>query len=97
MEPSLANFLAAVHPQDRDRVAGEIEAFTQPVARNEGWESEFRILTPDAHRLYIAARGDVIRDADQKPLRMIGVGFDVTARRLAEDQHRLLSAEAVHR
>jgi PAS domain S-box-containing protein len=97
MEPSLANFLGMVHPQDRDRIADEIREFTQPVAKNEGWESEFRILTPDAHRLYIAARGDVIRGGEQKPLRMIGVCFDITARRLAEEQHRLLSAEAVHR
>jgi PAS domain S-box-containing protein len=97
MEPSVANFLGTIHPQDRDRVAREISEFTQPVAKCEGWESEFRILTPDAHRLYIAARGDVIRDIDQKPVRMIGVCFDVTARRLAEEQQRLLSAEAVHR
>ena len=97
VEPSVDNFMAAIHPQDRTRVAEEIRTFTEAGSASQGWESEFRVLTPDAHRLYIAARGDVIRNAEGKPVRMIGVCFDVTARRVAEDQQRLLSAEAVHR
>ncbi|MDO8931627.1 MAG: EAL domain-containing protein, partial [Rhodocyclaceae bacterium] len=68
-----------VHPDDRSRM---LTAARDHIAgQTPGFRSEYRMLGKDDRWLWLLARGKVIgRDADGKPLRMIGTHTDITAR-----------------
>lgn len=79
-------FLAIVHPDDRERFT---KAVLGAVARGGGYEAEFRVIGSDGVERWMLGKGQVFTDVDGKPVRMIGVGIDVTARkRVEEDLHR---------
>ena len=75
----VADFLARVHPEDRDTVQADIA---------EGWRKghyagEVRIVRPDGEVRWLRSSGRVSPDADGRPA-MTGVSIDVTERRRAE-------------
>jgi two-component system cell cycle sensor histidine kinase/response regulator CckA len=79
-------FLAAVHPDDRERVgramAGQRET--------GGYQEEYRIVRPDGTLRWIWARSYPIRDGQGRIIRFAGVGEDVTERKSLElDRARL--------
>jgi PAS domain S-box-containing protein len=78
-------FLNVIHPDDRESVQAAIAS-----ARDSGTEftTEFRVVYPDGSIHWIAGEGSVVRDANGKPLRMAGVGLDITARKTAEIELR---------
>lgn len=61
------------------------------------WEHEFRLVAPDGSIRWLAIAGDVLRDIPGEPARMIGVTFDISDRREAEEHRQLLTAEMRHR
>jgi PAS domain S-box-containing protein len=69
-----------IHPEDRDRVVDEIER-----AQGDGsdYRSEYRIVRPDGIARWLAATGQVFRDAG-RAVRMAGVASDITDRKEAE-------------
>jgi PAS domain S-box-containing protein len=70
-----------VHPDD---LAGqEALSFTTPTASGE-YASEFRIFWPDGSQHVIGTNTLVIYDQAGRPERMIGIDFDITARRETE-------------
>lgn len=75
------SFNALVHPDDQRRVADAIER-----ARSEGipYEIEYVICPPGREHRWIAAKGQVIRDARDEPVRMIGVVWEITQRKKVE-------------
>lgn len=74
-------WVRGVHPGDRARAQQE----TDRALRGDGaYESEFRVVWPDGTVRDLAAQGAVVRDAEGRPLRMIGVNYDVTERKKAE-------------
>lgn len=77
----VADFIAGVHPEDRDRVASEIQR-----TLNDGtpYRTEYRVIRPDGER-WLLARGAVGRDADGRPLDWAGVLVDITARKAIEE------------
>lgn len=70
-------FAAAVHPQDRAAVLAMIR---RAIDEGSPYETEFRIVRPDGAVRVLAARGEVRRAADGRPLQMFGMGQDITAR-----------------
>lgn len=77
------DWLDAIHPEDRGRVAA---AFTHAV---EGrYDEEYRIRRPDGVDLWIRDRGRVLRDANGRPFRLIGVAENITVRKRAENALR---------
>lgn len=75
-------WLFAVHPDDWARC----EAAIQRALRKEKlYDIEFRIRWPNGTVLIIKADGQVIWGMDGRPLRMIGVNYDVTDRKQAEE------------
>ena len=71
----------AVHPDDRERMEQAIQA----VLRGEReYNEEFRIVRPDGTLRYLQASGRTTFDAHGRPLRMVGVNYDVTQRKMAE-------------
>jgi PAS domain S-box-containing protein len=93
------DFLALVHPEDRDRIE---TAQRQALEAGAEYAPEYRILRPDGTQRWLKSYGSLIRDADGRPLRMAGIVMDITAQKqaeqaLAESDHRLQQAEAKYR
>jgi len=81
-ENSRAWWRERMHPEDRDPVADSLEAFL--AGSGERWENEFRFTNPAGLTVYVNDRAVVSRDADGKPLRMIGAMLDITGRKKNE-------------
>ncbi len=77
------HYTAAIHADDRARVAAAIEKATQAGSR---YEVEYRIARPDGTFRWVVARGWGERDLETGTVtRFPGVVLDITDRRLAED------------
>ena len=81
LETSYDNFLAAVHPDDRQLV---IDAVGGCVEHDKPYDIEHRVVWPDGTVRWLLERGAVQRDAEGKPLVMIGVVQDIDDRKRAE-------------
>lgn len=95
LETSYDNFLAAVHPDDRQAV---IDAVNACVEHDTPYEIEHRVLWPDGTVRWLVERGAVQRDAERKALNMIGVVQDIDDSKraelaLAERERQLLEAQ----
>jgi len=80
-ETTYENFLAAIHPDDRQNV---IAAVNDSVEHGARYDIEHRVVWPDGTVRWLQERGGTIRDADGRPLRMLGVVQDITERKQAE-------------
>ncbi|WP_151704053.1 response regulator [Nitrincola alkalilacustris] len=81
LETSYENFLAAVHPDDRQAVN---DAVTACIDRDVPYDIEHRVVWPDGSVHWLLERGDVQRDSEGNPMRMIGVVQDINDRKLSE-------------
>jgi PAS domain S-box-containing protein len=84
IEPSRANFMQAVHPDDRDSVG---RAAQRAILNKESYNHEYRIILPDASERIVQAHWDI--DCDQttgEPSRMFGTIQDITERKKAEER-----------
>ena len=87
----IGTFLAAIHEEDRARVE-EVIAH----CRETGipYECEYRVRGADGSVRWVDGRGRVDRDAGGAAVRMPGVLFDITARRLSEEELRATEERA---
>jgi len=85
VEATFDLFVSAIHPDDRERVLGEI---SHAVRGHAPYATEFRIRRPNGEIRITTARGEVRRDAQGRALQMYGMSQDVTARRKAEEATR---------
>src|SRR6516164_8150651 len=83
---SFEYFLTALNPEDREAVS---QAVTNALNGFGEYESEFGVVLPGGQTRWISGRGRVEFDGG-KPVRMRGVLFDVTPRKLAEERFRLV-------
>jgi PAS domain S-box-containing protein len=75
-----------VHADDGDRIRGAVDSAVQ--GRRQ-FDAEFRFIRPGAEgSLWVAAKGNVMRDADDTPLRIVGTLMDVSARKQTEQELR---------
>ena len=88
-------WLAHIHPEDRARVSHGIHAVID--GSGERWTDEYRFLRRDGGYASVQDRGFVLRDAHGRAVRMVGAMLDLSERRRAEDQQRLLMNELQHR
>ncbi|MFZ1546561.1 MAG: PAS domain S-box protein, partial [Candidatus Nitrotoga sp.] len=75
-------WLKGIHPDDR---ASGDEISQQSRRGEREYDTEFRVIWPDGSIHHLKAYGQVMRDADGKPLRMTGVNYDITKRKQAEE------------
>ncbi|MCY7276143.1 MAG: PAS domain-containing protein, partial [Phormidesmis sp. CAN_BIN44] len=88
---SYDQFVARLHPDDRDRVLDAIDAAMTPGAN---YDIEFRVLYPDGTIRWALSQGKVFYDASGQAMRMLGVDLDITGRKQVEEALRLKSQEA---
>ncbi len=79
---SRENWMAALHPDDRDSVA---RAFEACLASGGPTSMEYRRRTQSGDWLWMHAIGKIVEwDNEHKPVRMIGILMDISERKLAE-------------
>lgn len=84
-EVTYDQFLERVQPDDRDRLrSGVMKALEQ----KQEYDDEVRIVWPDGTIHWLTAKGREFYDQNGKPVRMVGVGSDVTERKQMEEALR---------
>jgi two-component system CheB/CheR fusion protein len=78
-------FFHAVHPDDRAAIAA---AVAESLRGGDTYEIEHRIVRPDGTHRVVQQWAHIERDAEGRPLRMLGTCQDVTERRAAEEALR---------
>ena len=91
---SYERFLAMVHSDDRALVHETVGRSGQT---GEPFTLEHRLITPAGVERVLHAQGHVVLDPDGKPLRMLGIGHDITERKRAEEERLQLAREQVAR
>ncbi len=90
---TLAESMEAIVPEDRELL---IQASDRAIQENTGLAIEFRMMVPGLGERWVASRGHVLRDPEGQPLRLIGIGEDITERKRLElalrEQQGLLDA-----
>lgn len=76
-------FFRMVYAEDRDVVKLAVE---QAIAGQGMYRVDHRLVRGDGALRWVHERAEVVRDADGKPLRLVGVVQDITARKQAEEQ-----------
>lgn len=82
---TFAECLRHVHPDD---VEGLKARLTRSITTGEEYEHEFRVIRPDGVIRTLAGRGAMYRDDTGRPARMLGVCWDVSAEKAAEEALR---------
>lgn len=87
------SWLKGLHPDDKQK---SDEAIKLALAGDNEFDSEFRVVWPDGQIRHLKAFGRVLRDGYGNAVRMTGVNYDITDRKLSEerlllDQKRLES------
>nr|WP_280922887.1 PAS domain S-box protein [Rubellimicrobium aerolatum] len=79
-------WLERVHPDDRGRVARQAREIID--GQDTNWTAEYRFRRADGGYADVLDRGFLLRDAQGRPVRMIGAMQDLTARHAAEARLR---------
>ena len=92
--PSYENYLALVHPDDRQRV---IDATNRVFHEHVPYSHDERVFRPDGSVRYLHTWAHPVLDDDGKLVRLVGVCQDITDRKLAEIDRERIQAELVYR
>jgi formate hydrogenlyase transcriptional activator len=75
------DLIARIHPNDRTQVVAELD---HKQAAGVSFEGEFRVVIPDGSERWVAAKGRTADEPNSKAARRMGVVFDITERKRAE-------------
>ncbi len=98
--PTWADFLAIVHPDDRQKV---IDATNAHIERGTKYDVEYRAITHDGETRWLRSAGQVERNDDEQPVIMRGIVQDISERhhhqqrieQLLDEQHAILENRLV--
>jgi PAS domain S-box-containing protein len=82
---TIDEFMAAIHPEDR---GGFLECADRAIEEKSYFDCEFRVPGEDGSVRWMSGKGKVICDAARQPVRIIGIGMDMTERRQFEEKLR---------
>jgi PAS domain S-box-containing protein len=77
----LEDMIGRIHPDDRPRVVVEVERAQRT---GEPFEDEFRVMIPDGSDRWVTTRGRTVAASGRNSARRVGVMFDITQRKQAE-------------
>src|SRR5262249_10210081 len=83
----LEDMISHIHPDDRARVIVEVERAQRT---GDPFEDEFRVIIPDGSERWLAVRGRTVDEPNRNDARKrrMGVVFDITERKRAEERSR---------
>ena len=81
--PTYEIFMNAVHPDDR---ASVIEEINRSLESGGDYHVEHRVVLPDGTLRWVCENGNVVRDREQNPLKMLGVVQDITESRATAEE-----------
>jgi PAS domain S-box-containing protein len=87
-------FLGRVHPDDRSMVDAIVR---QAMATGAPFAFDHRVVHDDGSVRLLYGAGRVIRDSSLRPIRMVGIGHDITERKEAEEARAQLIHEQARR
>jgi PAS domain S-box-containing protein len=87
-------FLGHLHPDDRPRVEATVR---QAMADGRPFEFEHRVMRRDGTFRVLHGAGRVIVNSSWQPIRMVGIGLDITERKEAEEARAQLIQEQARR
>ncbi len=87
--PSYDTFVSLLHEEDRERITA---LHQNAYATGEPYAMIERIVRPDGSMRYLSSNGEVIMDADGRPVRMRGTCIDITDRVLADRDRERIAA-----
>lgn len=76
-------FEKTLHPDDKQKVNKEVQ---YAINNLDGYKGEFRIINSKNEVRHVAAFSKLFKDHQNNPSRLIGVNFDITESKLAEEQ-----------
>jgi PAS domain S-box-containing protein len=77
-----------IHPEDSLRMSVNLYSFLEQ--KTERWQDEYRFMCADGTYKYVFDRGFLVKDENNKAIRMIGSMQDVTRQKEEEQRLRLL-------
>jgi len=93
IQPTIELAVAAVHPDDQAMVQRTMGA----ALRGEGkHDTDHRLVQPGGEVRWVRARIAVTRDADGKPIHVLGTHLDITERKRAEAAAEMASVRIEH-
>jgi PAS domain S-box-containing protein len=88
----IESYMQDVYPEDAVIIQKKLEAHYQGLTAK--YEAYYRVRHKDGHTLWIQGVGRVVEwDAEGKPVRMLGVAYDLTKRKLNEMSMKALQDE----
>jgi PAS domain S-box-containing protein len=84
---SYDDLVAAIHPDDLDRMQAAVRV---SIESGEDYDIQYRCIWPDRSLHWVQVNGRLERDRRGKPLRMVGVSHDITARKQTENRRTAL-------
>ncbi len=80
-EPGFEDFTSSLHPDDRERVVAAVQSTFE---HDTPFDLDHRVVSASRGVRTVHAYGQVFRDADGKPVRMVGTVQDITERKRTE-------------
>ena len=74
-------FSKLIHPDDYERAKLEQK---KSIDSGQPFDTEYRIIRSDGKIRYVQSQGEVVRDEQNRPIRMMGTLHDITERKISE-------------
>ena len=88
--PRFEDFLALVHPDDKEII---IKAYQTHLMRGTKYDVEYRVLLNDGQIRWMRSIGRAEFDKDDRPIRFIGIVYDISERKAMEAELKRSNAE----
>jgi PAS domain S-box-containing protein len=82
---SFEEFIRLIHPEDRELLQ---QAVSKAIEQGTNYNIEFRVVWPDGSIHWMEGKGRAFQDETGKPVRMTGLGMDITDRKRADEAIR---------
>ncbi len=92
VNPTLDFLISLIHPEDRKRIAENIQHHMKPGSKTD-WYEEYRFKRKDGSYAYVMDRAIFIRNEEDKVVRVVGAMTDLTKQKAYEESLKELNAE----
>ncbi|MBD8067392.1 EAL domain-containing protein [Bacillus sp. PS06] len=90
---SLEEALQYIHPEDRQTYKN---AINRSIKTSESYSIDYRILKRDGTFIYVSGLTEIILDENKKPIRLVGIIQDITAKIVTEEKLNEINKAVQH-